>query len=354
MNLLHNSFHAAGNEQEHQAIDEMMIPFKGRHSGKQYLKSKPNKWGFKMWVRASSDGFVHCYDAYQSKKTKEEFGPIGSSVLQLCHGLEEKGHKLFIDNLFTTLPLLKCLSDNGIYVLGTLRLNRAKEAGEQLVPEKLLQRGWNSVTTSDDNITVLRWKDNKAVHTISTYAGSQPEDIAKRWDRKNKKEVLVERPFAIQQYNMFMGGVDLMDRMISYYPHGFKNKKWYLRMFFHLLNMAIVNSWILYRQKVDKEFPLLNFKAAVATSLLNLGTVEKVKRGRQGPSFSPPPLKKRALAPRAPLEFRYDGEDHYPEKINVPNAPRCHYRNCKSRTRFKCWKCKEPVCPGCMRGFHSK
>lgn len=29
-----------------------------------------------------------------------------------------------------------------------------------------------------------------------------------------------------------MGGVDLMDRMIAHYPHGFKSKKWYFRVFF--------------------------------------------------------------------------------------------------------------------------
>lgn len=51
----------------------------------------------------------------------------------------------------------------------------------------LLQRGWSSVATSDDNITVIKWLDTKAVHTISTYAGTQPEDLAQRYNRKEKK-----------------------------------------------------------------------------------------------------------------------------------------------------------------------
>lgn len=41
-----------------------------------------------------------------------------------------------------------------------------------------------------------------------------------------------------------------MDRMIAYYPHGFKNCKWYLR-FFHLLNMNIVNAWIFFGKTCD-------------------------------------------------------------------------------------------------------
>lgn len=60
-----------------------------------------------------------------------------------------------------------------------------------------------------------------------------------------------------------MGGVDLMDRMIAHYPHGFKSKKWYFRVFFHLLNMSIVNSWILYR-KTYNNMPLVTFKAHIA------------------------------------------------------------------------------------------
>lgn len=45
------------------------------------------------------------------------------------------------------------------------------------------------MATSDDNITVIRWLDTKAVHTISSYAGAEPEDKAHRYDRKEKKEL---------------------------------------------------------------------------------------------------------------------------------------------------------------------
>jgi len=81
-----------------------------------------------------------------------------------------------MDNLFKSLPLLTELRNNGIFVLGTLRLNRVKNIQSYLVAGKLLPRGASSVTTSNDNISVVRWVDNKEVHTISTYAGALPED----------------------------------------------------------------------------------------------------------------------------------------------------------------------------------
>uniref|UniRef100_A0A2H8TXQ0 PiggyBac transposable element-derived protein 2 n=1 Tax=Melanaphis sacchari TaxID=742174 RepID=A0A2H8TXQ0_9HEMI len=121
--MLHDSFHVAATPEENVAIDEMMVPFKGRSSQKQYLKSKPKKWGFKVWVMANSDGYVNCFELYQGASNtsiKLHYGPIGDTVIRLCHGLIGKNHKLFImDNLFPSLPLLRHLRDQQILVLGT-------------------------------------------------------------------------------------------------------------------------------------------------------------------------------------------------------------------------------------------
>jgi hypothetical protein len=36
---------------KNQSIDEGMIAYKGRFSAKQYIPSKPIKWGIKVWMR---------------------------------------------------------------------------------------------------------------------------------------------------------------------------------------------------------------------------------------------------------------------------------------------------------------
>ena len=38
-------------------VDEQMIPYFGRHSGKMYMRDKPVKFGYKMWILASSSGY---------------------------------------------------------------------------------------------------------------------------------------------------------------------------------------------------------------------------------------------------------------------------------------------------------
>ena len=225
-NMLYQTFHDAVSPTEHQSVDEMLVPFKGRSLLKQYLKGKPKKWGFKIWVRASVHGYVHCFELYEGAKTdtRSELGPVGDTVVRLCHGTDKKNHKLFIDNLFTSIPLLENLKAQDILVVGTVRLNRIPDVQKKLVNGKELSRGSCSIATSNSNMTAVRWKDTKEVHMLSTYAGAEPEDEVQRWDRKEKNIVTISRPFAIAEYNKFMGGVDLIDRIIAHYPLASKTK----------------------------------------------------------------------------------------------------------------------------------
>lgn len=97
--MLHDSFHAAASPDEHIAIDEMIIPFKGKSGLKQYMKAKSKIWGFKVQANRN----VNCFDLYQGQcksTVRSNFGPIGDTVLQLCHDMQDKNHKLFMDNLF--------------------------------------------------------------------------------------------------------------------------------------------------------------------------------------------------------------------------------------------------------------
>lgn len=148
--------------------------------------------------------------------------------------------------------------------------------------------------------------------------------------------------------------------MIAHYSHGFKNKQWYLRIFFQILNVALVNAWLLYKKKTGHPMRFLDFKASVASSLLTLGKQQaqqlRKKRGRptEDHGEDEPPAKKRCAPPKVALEIRYDRLSHYPKKLVTTSAPRCHDEKCTKRSRYICVKCKEPVCLECMENFHTK
>jgi len=54
--------------EEHLSVDESMLPYYGRHSSKQRIVGKPIRMGYKMWVLATSDGYVVQFDPYTGAK----------------------------------------------------------------------------------------------------------------------------------------------------------------------------------------------------------------------------------------------------------------------------------------------
>ena len=123
LDSLNNNFIKFYDIKQEQSIDESMILFKGRSCLKQYCPMKPIKRGFKMWVRADSDGYMSRFEVYQGKGTgigREGFGLGESVVLNLCEDILGKGHKVFFDNYFTSLPILAHLRRNETWSCGTI------------------------------------------------------------------------------------------------------------------------------------------------------------------------------------------------------------------------------------------
>lgn len=50
---------------------------------------------------------------------------------------------------------------------------------------------------------------------------------ARRYDRKQRKMVAIEQPYLVNQYNKYMGGVDLFDNAMNNYRIRVRGKKWY-------------------------------------------------------------------------------------------------------------------------------
>ncbi|KAK9530197.1 hypothetical protein VZT92_011717 [Zoarces viviparus] len=88
---------------ENLAVDEQMIPFKGRNRIKQYLPSKPKKWGYKILVLAGSDGVPHNFEIYTGRVVQSpelaDIGASGNVVLRLAQPIpKQENYKFFFDN----------------------------------------------------------------------------------------------------------------------------------------------------------------------------------------------------------------------------------------------------------------
>ncbi|PNF29808.1 hypothetical protein B7P43_G10576 [Cryptotermes secundus] len=246
----------------------------------------------------------------------------GSVVLRLVDDLPKyQNHKLFVDNWFASYDLPVELKKLGIYMVATLRKNRLAGCCLQ-TDASLKKRGRGSYdyrVETNENVILLKWFDNKAVHLIYSNKSQKPIENVRRWSVSSKQYVNVPRPAIVNEYNTFMGGVDLHDMLLQLYRTNIKGRRFYLRIIFHLISMACVNAWLLYRrhcsQKNEKYRPLLDFVCDIAAGLLKRGTTEPRKSGRPTDSPKPGPSKKRRMekSTRPVADVRYNSVGHWPQ-----------------------------------------
>ena len=132
------------------------------------------------------------------------------------------------------------------------------------------------------------------------------------------------------------------DQMVLYYGFAHRSVKWWKRVFFHFIDMAIVNAHILYNASSDTKLTQLEFRRAVAEGLLSGYELAKVRHRAQDSNL-PLRLKERA----------------FPEPIPGNGRPDCHV--CSDRvggrrhqTQYRCKLCKTPLCLySCFEKYHT-
>ena len=245
---------------KYQSVDESMIKFKGRSSLKQYMPQKPIKRGYKCWVRADDSGYVCEFQVYtgKSKNSEKELGP--RVVKDLTRELVGKNHHVYFDNYFTSVNLKVELKNDKIFACGTVRKKR-KRLPKSEIPDKKMKRGDYEYKTSNTGIRWIKWMDKKSVLFLSNYHDPCETTMVKR-RQKDGSLLNITSPVMCSDYNKYMGYVDKSDHLVSTYKIDRKSKKWWHRIFWHFVDVTIINSFIIYNkvgskpQLTSKEFRL--------------------------------------------------------------------------------------------------
>ena len=77
----------------------------------------------------------------------------------------------------------------------------------------------------------------------------------------------IVKPVLIQDYNRFMGAVDNSDNLLAHY-FALKSLKWYRKLLLHLVNMVVLNSYILNKKYGDKKMTHSSYREYIAKYLL--------------------------------------------------------------------------------------
>lgn len=87
-------------------------------------------------------------------------------------------------------------------------------------------------------------------------------------ERRTHDDQPIIKPAPILDYNKYMGGVDLADQMIKHYHIKRRSIKWYKKLFFHLLNMAVHTAHVIYKHHKQCDIRALKFRHSLVDQLL--------------------------------------------------------------------------------------
>ena len=256
-----------------------------------------------------------------------------------------------MDNYYSSPLLYDTLRQHDTMPCGTVRISR-KEMPQAL--KKKLQPG-NIVCRQRDNLLALKWKDKRDVCMLSMLH-SDTVSV----DRKGQKT----KPSAVLSYNDNMGGVDVFDQVAKYYYPIRTTVKWWKKLFLHLFNMCITNSYIMHRKYTDKKKKMGHF------DFRNALLKEMIETADEAPT---PKAAGRKLHSQG-AELRRLHERHFLQTIkpkpgckklkptrqchvcNVPPSKRsAEDKKKRSESRYECKQCVKTLCvEPCFELFHTK
>ena len=110
-------------------VDEQLVPFRGNCPFIQYMKSKPAKYGIKIWWAVDSETWYplngQVYLGKQRKETRE-VNQGQMALKDVTIKCLNKGGNIPADNCFTSIPLVTELLAMKTTYIGTLRKKRLR------------------------------------------------------------------------------------------------------------------------------------------------------------------------------------------------------------------------------------
>ena len=348
------------------AFDEGTCLWKGRLKFKVYNPSKPNRFHIKLYqISESNSGYISGFDIYAGKRNRfscdlvsKTLDPNCTKTTKVVMGLLErcnlldKGYQIYMDNYYTSPELLEELYYRSTFACGTVRKNR-KGLPNAVSGPKFKKKG-DMVFRRNGPLLALKWFEKRSVYMLTTIHDAVLVDTGKV-TLENEK---VWKPEAVHDYVKFMRAVDLGDQMMSYNNILRRSHKWWRKLFIHLLNMALLNAYILHSKYGNKKITHEEFSLSVIERWTEEGVAICI--------WTLPPL----------ISNRNEGDErlterHFPCRIpsavgakrSRPSRP-CFVcskiplvegiRVSKKWTSFWCDECKKPLCVEfCFKVYHT-
>ena len=371
VNMLERNFMYAYKPSKALSFDEACCPFKGRLRFRVYNPMKPNRFHIKLFqVSEANSGYIVRFHVYTGKNNAcisnasnpldQECSKTTKIVLGLLEStnLLDKGHHVYMDNYYSSPELFSELYFRQTYAYGTVHQNRK---GLPNAVKKAKLEPLQSFFLRNGPLLCLKWsgekkKSMKKPVTILSTIHEASELLTRKKDAHGNR---IPKLFAIHQYTQNMAGVDISDQYMSFHVALRKSMKWSRKLFFHFLNMVILNAYLLNKKFGKKKMSKHDYIEYIANYLVEISV--------EGTTCIP----KRIFNPSSQMRLT---ERHFPKKIPIRNGKvngilcrACNFTHaqlikfghsgetlhCKT-TIYWCEECETPLCiTPCFEIFHT-
>jgi hypothetical protein len=285
----------------------------------------------------ASDNYLLHFEVYEGKELDPSTtGATYDLVMRMTRAYQYQQHVLFTDNWFTSPTLLDALKQKGIYACGSVKKNRV---GVPAIPSEevrdLSKGEWIHKQKKDKSLVV--WKDKKPVWILYNHVSPKEVSSLERWNDSGNK-VSIGCPKAVHDYFYQSRSVDVCGQLHYSYPPGRKSRRPWLRLAWWLIDMCIVNAFILYRMD-QQGVTQFAFREELMHSLVKMFGInqESVQASKH-------------TQPSISLAY-----EHY--SIHSSEERDCQVCSSRSRnrvrTRYICAKCQVHLCVGkCFACYH--
>jgi hypothetical protein len=238
------------------------------------MPSKPTRIGFKAFVLCEAEtGFLLEWKMYR-RGEKETTADI---VRGLLDSSRYRTKMIYMDRYFSNRRVFTDLLEQNIYACGTIDPSRVGVTEEMKIQIECLANEEAVFYTHDSELLLCIWRTHKGklVYILSSILDTCMQN-SERYCIEQKKMIKILRPAILEAYNDNMRGVDYFDRHLRYYCFLHGSKKWYQKIVYYFLEVAILNSYVIYQKECAEEDRLTrkNYIIDIIYTFLGMNTNE--------------------------------------------------------------------------------
>ena len=316
-------------------VDEMLIEFHGRVSFRQYIPSKPGKFGIKVFWCVDVDNTVPVKAVvYIGGGTTREDDPRPFAhriVLELAADHLHAGRNITADNFFTSKQLCEDLLQQNTTFLGTVRQNR-----RELPPAAKLVTGrvrGDSKHYYTENISLCSFWDKKSCPVLLMSS-------MHRGPLNNTQSREEGKPDMVLEYNRTKGAVDNLDKLVRGYSCKRKCRRWPYSVAMSLVDVAVVCAHKMMVSQCESLDDHNTFRKELAYELCHPLMNRRIQQPHLRVRIKHALLQ---LGVEAPSPPNRPAADHQAKSEKLKRCSFCP-RNLDKKTRQMCWHCQKHVC----------